>query len=187
MNFYQLNKIQVALDEAIEANEGEITAEIEEMLEKQEQNKVAVCFDMAGVLEEFKAREKTLKDMKKDINHKLKLCRKAQDNLKDRLVKGMEMMGQKKVKNESGSISLVVRKASKVEILDEEKVPEHFKNYQVELSSDDFKMLEDFGIKPNSVKEKIDKNSIKDFLKGNQNLGIDGIELQDSKSIRIGV
>ena len=139
----------------IEEAGGEITDELAERLEINQQNLTEKAVGYGHVIQYYETLAAAAKSEGDRIAAIQKMAETAADNLKKRIVKGMEECGVGKV--EDPTMRLSFRKSSSVEVPDLEKVPAEFVTSKVTKSADKKKIkdyITDFGpVEWASIKE----------------------------------
>lgn len=161
MKVIEIFKNDAILNKFLEETEGEITPEIEELMDdlaKDVEGKISTILpainELRGIALSKKEYADKIKEASKSIDKKADALVKLVDNL-------MQISGKEKLVLTEGTVSY--RKSTSLIVENEEKVP-----------------LEFFNIK--EVRS-LDKTSIKKALKNRE---VDGVYLQEKKNIQIG-
>lgn len=161
MNLYELQMEQLELNALLEENGGELTPEIEERLQIHD-------FDVNQKMESYckaiKQYESDIEGLKGEIERlkaRKESSEKAVQRMKDAMLTAMTTFGMDKL--QAGTFKIGTRKSQSLEVLDENLVPEKFKNEVVTI--------------------KVDKNAIKDAIKAGEE--VDGVKLNDNTNLTI--
>ena len=182
MSLYKLPDELREIQQAIEDNNGEITQEIEFMLEKYQQKEVSNFVQVVNLLEGYESAEKFLKEKKHMITELINEKRNTINRMKLFIMNSIKKLGKHKIENDALTIS-VVKSPPKVVIDDEELIPEEYKRVEVVISASDLNKLLVSGIPYIEKDQSVDKTKIKDDLK--DGVTISGARLEDSEHIRI--
>lgn len=134
MRLHELHALQRGIDEALEESEGEITPEIQQMLDSLEEEIGHKVDWVATVVNEKKAVADGLDVEIKRLQARKKATERSAEGLKDYLKQTLDALGENNVR---GRIySATVQRASRPSISwikDYDKLPEQFKRVKVEL------------------------------------------------------
>ena len=164
-------------------SEGEITPEIEQLMQKYESNKVALFFDAATLLDEYKRREESFKQMKKELNDKQNRVKKAITNLKNNILSGMQSLGEKSIKNDAHKITVAKGRPS-VNVIKISDIPDDYKKATITINFKDLQLVNDFGIEILNEKIEPDKKAIIELYK-NSEIEVSGTSIDKKPSLRI--
>lgn len=159
MNLYHITSEQLRINDLLEELEGELTPEIEEALNINEDNFLAKSEGYIESIAYFKAKQEAAKVRIEEYQRIKRIAENAEKRLKERMQWAMEVLGRDKV--EVGLHKMSLRSSQAVNITNEARIPNQY-------------------IK---VETKIDKESLKRDLKAG--LSIEGAELITNKSIQI--
>ena len=158
---YDISNEYLKLMSEIEANEGEMTPELEQALAINEENHAAKMEAYAACIANYKAEAEACKAESKRLKERAERADKHADRLKEYMKMFMECTGREKVA--AGNWKLSLRESVAVEVSDMEILPEGY------------------------IREKVtrepDKAALKDAMKGGA--AIPGAELVTRTSLQI--
>lgn len=158
-SLYQITSSIPALmenDEITEDIKEQIKQELNQLLENKSKNIIGYIRNTDLTIEAMKQEEKRIADIRKSLERK-------QESFKTYVKECMDNNNIQKVETEIGTISLAKSPIS-VEIIDEEQVPNEFKNIVTEVKIDKKKIADNFkatGEVPTGTKINTDNKSLR--------------------------
>lgn len=160
MNLYELTQEQLDINFMLEENGGELTPELEAAMQMNKENYQQKSEGYCKAIAMYKSQEEALDAEIKRLQAKKKVCKNAQERMKESLLASMRLLDLQKI--EAGTFTISTRKSTAVEIIDETKLGE----YRREV-----------------VTYEINKNDIKKAL--NEGIEIEGAQLVENQNIQI--
>lgn len=145
MNIYSLTKEYVTLWELLEESQGELTPELESYLDSIGARSLNALFNLQDLREEAAAAISALKEKMGGMKDKISRIEKAEARLKQLQISLMDASGQKTMTNGVYKITLT-QNPVRVEVDDEEAVPDTYKVADVKISVADLAKLQEAGV-----------------------------------------
>lgn len=188
---YNMTKEQADIYMLIDQADGEITDEIETLLDKHEANVLGRAFSLKSIITRFEDKAKLAKEKKQEYAAIQKACENAVNAGKQFIKRYLIQSGESKLEYQAESISL--RKTpDAVTITDEKLVPDKYKRYRTTLNSMHMKILIEgceFAEIDMPVITKFDpekdvmKTEIKEAWKADKKVGVSGTEITSDFSV----
>lgn len=163
MNLIRLETEYRILWEMLEASQGELTPEIESYMAEIQANTVSAAFSLQDMRDEAEMYVKQCKERAAELVDRAKRFEKTSENLKQVIIKVLQMSGEKTIQNAHHRITLT-KNPVKVEIIDESLVPDSYKVVECKIPKADFLKVKDT-IPYKSAKESIEKSEISALYK----------------------
>lgn len=129
--YNELAEFESVLDDMLEASSGEVTPEIEDLIQYHEQTKLE-CFERLGKV--YFGKQAGIKSLDEEIK-RLKDLKDKRENNFDRL-KNYILFLSKGEKIETATCQFSSRKSTSVNIIDETLIPSQFTTPKIEIKAD---------------------------------------------------
>lgn len=182
MNLFSLSQDYLRLQDMLEESYGELTPEIDAYMESIGAKTVQALFNIQDVREVAQMGVKAIKDKISELQAKIKVLERADDNLRSRQVELMEMSGEKSKANGQYKITLT-QNPLKIDVVDETAIPSTYMKATVEMAASDYELIKD-RVEAKSVKLAPDKKAIGEIYK-TTGIEIAGCEYVRTPNVRV--
>lgn len=174
-NILQLKDIAAEIVAALDTQDNEITADVEDLFRQLETKGSAAIAPLCDVVDELSLRAAARKDKAKTYAELAKKDESMAANAKKYLVKIMQVMGVDKFN--VGTLAITLSKGREsVEVVDEDAVPVKYKTATIKISGDQVETIKTvFGDSIKDIKMDVDKTAIKAAT--DENIGIAGTQI----------
>ena len=177
MNNWILTKQQNEIMEALMNGE-----DVSELIEKHEQNKIMYIVDLANALEMLEYLYAGIAEKQKEVAEKKAKISEQIERAKKIMVHAIKTYGQDNEIIYNGIKFGVKKNPPKLNVFDENAVPEEYKTVTVKIKHSDLSTLDFNGVEYTVKSVDVDKDSIKKLNKAG--IGVAGTEVVQEESLK---
>lgn len=136
MKLYEIPLRYQAFLDRVDENDGEITEDLESMLASIEDDLATKADAYAAMIQKMKYEEEAYREEIKRLTVKANASSKAQERLRDFLLRAMKAMDVGRVRGKRFLINRIVNKRPSITWASQEPIPERFRRYRYSLAGD---------------------------------------------------
>lgn len=181
MNLLEIPKRLTEIDNLIDEHQGEITPEIDKMIQEYEIKTPVAFIGAVNWYEDQMAKHKAFKERSKILKEKAEHQKKKADRIKQLMIYALHQIGKKKIETDGVSLTLSNTKPSVI-IEDEKQIPDKYKKVIVSIDKAIFERVFE-KIPCEIIDTKVDKKAIYEDHKNG--VGVSGVTIEQGETLRI--
>jgi len=182
-NLWNLRQEYVELGDALVETRGEVTPEIQALMDKADTNTIATVFSLQDVREQLKDYAEICKKRADEFYDKATRYLAAEKKLKQIQIDALAISGRKSIANGAHKMTLQPTPL-KIEVVSREEIPNRYLNVSLTVTMDEYQKIKELGITPIKAKTEENKKLLAEDYK-RDNIEVSGVEYTTDVTIRV--